>query len=101
MAAHWSRSIVLPFPRDNRMINQSGDLVCLCLSLCLLLFVIQAYKRWGKWGVRSSLFFPSPHHYYFNRISMSSPVAFLFSFKEDALAYDVVESMEQIGRAHV
>ena len=38
-----------------------------------------------------------PHHYYLNQINLSSPVAFPFSFKEDALAYDVVESMEQVG----
>ena len=40
---------------------------------------------------------PSLHHYLVNLIDMSSPVAFPFSFKEDALAYDVVESMEQVG----
>ena len=40
---------------------------------------------------------PSRHHYLVNLIDMSSPVAFLFLFKEDALTYNVVESMEQVG----
>ena len=79
--ALWGRSIVLPshvikgwlciaargcalrpfycssFPCDKRMINQSGDLVCFCLSPCLLLFVVGAYKKGNALGGRSS--FPS------------------------------------------
>ena len=37
------------------------------------------------------------HHYFYTYTIMSSPVAFPFSFNEDACAQDVVEAMEQVG----
>ena len=79
------------------MTDQSGDLACSCLFLYLFVFVVPSYKRLRGEFVVSSLL-SHPFHYYFpNQTNMSSPVAFPFSFKEDALAYDVVESMEQVG----
>ena len=81
------------------MINQSGDLVCFCLPLCLLLFVAGAYKGRNALSGRS-LFLSLPSHHYFQRSTiMSSPAytSFPFSYKEDACAQDVVESMEQVG----
>ena len=43
--------------------------------------------------------FPSLHHYHSIQTIMSSPAytSFPFSYKEDACAQDVVESMEQVG----
>ena len=82
------------------MTNQSGDFACSCLFLYLLVFVAPAYKRFGE---MSRLFFTplflSLHHYHSTQIIMSSPAytSFPFSYKEDACAQDVVESMEQVG----
>ena len=44
-------------------------------------------------------FFPSLYHYYSIQPTMSSPTytSFPFSYKEDACAQDMVESMEQVG----
>ena len=83
------------------MTDQSGDLACPCLFLYLIVFVVPAYKRPGGCVVVSSL--PSlslPFNHYYQPYSiMSSPAytSFPFSFKEDACAQDVVESMEQVG----
>ena len=81
------------------MINQSGHLVCFCLSLCLLLFAVGAYKGRNALSGRSSFLSLPLHHYFYNRTIMSSPAytSFLFLFKEDACAQEVVESMEQVG----
>ena len=79
------------------MINQSGDFACYCLFLYLVVFVVPAYKGWNvSCRFLTPLFLPL-HHYYLNPLIMSFPTAFPFSFKEDALAYNVVESMEQVG----
>ena len=65
-----------------------------------MMFVVLAYKRL-EGGRRHSLtpLFPSLHHYYSIQSIMSSPAytSVLFSYKEDACAQDVVESMEQVG----
>ena len=89
------------FPRDKRMINQSGDFICVGLFSCLIVFVFQAYKRLCELGGRfvtpllpSSLTLSAS---FLNNQIMSSPTAFPFSFKEDSCAQDVVEAMEQVG----
>ena len=69
-------------------------LVCSFVWLCLLLKRIKGGE--GR-VVVSSLPSSSSRYYFPTSTTMSSPVAFPFSFKEDALAYDVVESMEQVG----
>ena len=83
------------------MTDQSGDLACPCLFLCLTVFAPQVYKRWGgKDGVlHSPLPLPSSVLYNSSSIDMSSPSPAYtsFSFTEDAMAPDVVESMEQVG----
>ena len=71
-----------------------------CSSVCLRLLT-----RCIKVGVElrtSPHSSPFPHHYYYYHIdNMSSPSpaynSFPFSFREDASAPDVVESMEQVG----
>ena len=79
------------------MTDQSGDLVCFCLFLCLIVFVVLAYKRLEGMSCRFLIpLFLSSHYYHHNQ-TMSSPTAFPFSFKEDACAQDVVECMEQVG----
>ena len=81
------------------MIDWSGDFVRLCLFLCLFLFVARAYKRWSGLSVVPS-FLSSLFHYYFQFSTiMSSPAytSFPFSYREDACAQEVVESMEQVG----
>ena len=80
------------------MINQSGDFVDHCLFLGLFVFVSQAYKRLGELGSFPSLPSLLLHHLFTNQITMSpTHSSFLFSFKEDASAPDMVESMEQVG----
>ena len=82
------------------MTDRSGDFVCSRLFLCLVSFVVLAYKRWEGNGLlfpHSSL--PFLHHYYPTQVAMSSPAytSVPFSYQEDACAQDVVESMEQVG----
>ena len=71
--------------------------VLVCLIVCSGL-LLERIKVGGGVG-ESFLYSPSPrlHHYSYNQINMSSPIAFPFSFKEDACAQDVVDSMEQVG----
>ena len=64
------------------------------------MLVAQGYKV--EWGRLRHSSFPSSlslHHYYPYQSVMSSPAytSFPFSYKEDACAQDVVESMEQVG----
>ena len=93
----------LSFSCDKRVTNQSGDFACLCLFLYLLVFVIPAYKGWLRElsFLHSPLPLPSSVLHNSIIIYMSSPspayTSFPFSFTEDALAPDVVESMEQVG----
>ena len=61
------------------------------------MFVVRMYKRLGELGCCPSFLSLPFHHNIHTQFDMSSPVAFPFSFKEDASAYDVVESMEQVG----
>ena len=67
------------------------------------MFALQAYKRWGGEDGFSPFPSSSPFISLYNSttIDMSSPspayTSFPFSFKEDAMAPDVVESMEQVG----
>ena len=79
------------------MINQSGDFVCFCLFSCLVVLVSQGYKGGASRLLFSLIPLPSLHHYI--QTIMSSPAysSVPFSFKEDACAQDVVESMEQVG----
>ena len=80
------------------MINRSGDFIYCYLLFSLLVFVTQAYKGWASWDRLSSLPSLPFHHTFPTHISMSpTPSSFPFSFKEDACASDVVESMEQVG----
>ena len=82
------------------MTDQSGDLACPCLFVYLIVFVVSAYKRleWMSCHFLTPPFL-SLHHYYPSQTIMSSPAytSFPFSYKEDACAQDVVESMEQVG----
>ena len=64
------------------------------------MFVASTYKRWeGELSFFLTSLSSFPHHYYSVYSSMSSPAytSFPFSYKEDACAQDVVESMEQVG----
>ena len=62
------------------------------------MFVVQAYKRLGEFEFVSSLFSLPLHHTFLTQPNMSpAHSSFLFSFKEDACAQEVVESMEQVG----
>ena len=82
------------------MTNQSGDFACPCLFLYLFMFVVPAYKRLeGRVIVLLTPLFPSSHYYLSTQLIMSSPAysSVPFSYKEDACAQDVVESMEQVG----
>ena len=82
------------------MTDRSGDLVYFCLFSCLFVFAVSAYKRLEWVGCRFlTPLFLSLHHYYPSQVIMSSPAytSIPFSYKEDACAQDVVESMEQVG----
>ena len=64
------------------------------------MFVVWEYK--GSGGVLDISPFSSLHHYhhyYFHAMSSPSPAytSFLFSFRGDAPASQVVEAMEQVG----
>ena len=76
----------------------SGDFIYYCLFLYLLVFVVQVYKRLEALGLDFSFLSFLSHHIFPTPINMSpAHSSFLFSFKEDACASDVVESMEQVG----
>ena len=72
-------------------------LLALVCSFVWLGLFFKRIKAGIDWFVVFSLFSPPLHNYLPKPINMSSTVAFPFSFKEDASAYNVVESMEQVG----
>ena len=79
-------------------IDQVTLLVLVCSFVWLrLLFQCIKGRRWVV--VFLTPLFPLFHHYYSTQPIMSSPAytSFPFSYKEDACAQDVVESMEQVG----
>ena len=81
------------------MTDRSGDFVYSRLLPCLVSFVAPTYKGQGDGLLSLHPLFLSFHHYRPIQTVMSSPAytSFPFSFKEDACAQDVVESMEQVG----
>ena len=96
VAAHGSRSIVLDL---HVIIGWYIGQVTLCVGVCFFVWSCLSSKciKVGViWGWFCTLL-PFPHHYLLNQTMSPTYTSFLFSFKEDTSAPNVVEAMEQVG----
>ena len=102
LTVRWGSSYCSLVSCDKWMTDGSGDFDDVYLFFCLFMFVDQAYK--GQGGREDVSFIPLSflRHYHHHQLStMSSPspayTSFLFSYREDGPAPDIVESMEEVG----